>query len=369
MTILATRSITLQSPSSANGQNWKRAPLLQGTTKFKPSENVRNIIVTGGAGFIGSWVVRHLALTYADVYNIICFDRIDYCSSINNVHMLCDIPNYAFVRGYITLSKDVMDCLQTYNIDTVIHFAAQSHVDLSFQNPDAFIRDNVQGTNVLLESARKVGIRRFIHVSTDEVYGEVPYEVEDLHEDSLLAPSNPYAASKAAAEMMTMAYARSFQLPIIIVRLNNVYGPHQFPEKVIPKFISLLQRNRKLMVHGDGKNSRRYLWAGDATDAFDTVLHKGIVGQIYNVGSQDEITTLELCNKLIDIFGLRDSQRWISFAEDRLFNDFRYAINDTKLQKLGWKQQVSFEDGLRRTVEWYRDFPNWWGDITHVLAG
>ncbi|KAJ5458251.1 dtdp-glucose 4-6-dehydratase [Penicillium sp. IBT 31633x] len=359
---------SLDSQSFASSSDWKRAPLLRGLTKFKPLDNVRNIMVTGGAGFIGSWVARHLVLTYPESYHIVVFDKLDYCSSINNIRMLEAMPNFKFVHGDVTCADDVMRCLRAHKIDVVIHCAAQSHVDLSFQNSYTFIRDNIYGTNVLLESVKQSGICRFIHVSTDEVYGEVPDEGEDLPEDSILAPSNPYSASKAAAEMMILAYSKSFGLPAIMVRLNNVYGPHQFPEKIIPKFITLLQRGQKLMVYGDGTNSRRYLWAGDAADAFDTILHKGSVGQIYNVGSQSEITNLELCEKVLNLFGITNMQNWIDFTEDRPFNDHRYATSGSKLQALGWKQQTLFEDGLLRTIQWYRDFPDWWGDINQVLT-
>ncbi|KAF1991509.1 dtdp-glucose 4,6-dehydratase [Aulographum hederae CBS 113979] len=358
----------LDSRFFVDSHEWEQAPLLRGTTRYEPLSSVRNIMITGGEGFIGSWVVRHLVLTYPEAYNIVSFDKLDYCSSLNNTRMLDGKGNFKFVHGDVTSPEDVMRCLRTYNIDTVIHFAAQSHVDLSFGNSYAFTRNNVYGTHVLLESAKEVGIGRFIHVSTDEVYGEVDDDAEDLLEHSLLAPTNPYAASKAAAEMMVTAYSKSFQLPAILVRSNNVYGPHQYPEKVIPKFINLLMRNQKLTVHGNGKHSRRYLWAGDAADAFDTVLHKGVVGHVYNVSSQDEVTNLELCAKLLNQFGISDTKGRIEYTNDRPFNDYRYAVNGSKLQALGWKQQLSFEEGLRRTVEWYRDFPEWWGDISSVLT-
>ncbi|KAJ4151012.1 hypothetical protein LMH87_011733 [Akanthomyces muscarius] len=334
-------------------QIWKTAPVLTGTTQFEPRSDVRNIMVTGGAGFIASWVVRHLATTYPDAYNIICFDKMDYCSSPNNTAVLADRPN----------------------------FTTYSHVDLSFGNSYSFTQTNVFGTHVLLESAKKVGIRRFIHVSTDEVYGEVKEDKDDLPEASILAPTNPYSASKAAAEMMVQSYQASFKLPCIIVRSNNVYGPHQYPEKIIPKFACLLNRRQPVVLHGDGSPTRRYLYAGDAADAFDTILHKGQVGQIYNVGSSDEVSNLDLCAKLLSVMGMADGtdqatimkqaafRRWVKYTHDRPFNDCRYAVDGSKLRRLGWDQKTNLDAGLRVTIDWYRRFGEaWWGDISHVLT-
>ncbi|KAK0629760.1 dtdp-glucose-dehydratase [Bombardia bombarda] len=362
---------------------WKDAPVLIGTTKFTPLPNVKNIMVTGGAGFIACWLVRHLTLTYPQAYNIISFDKLDYCASLNNTRVLNDRRNFTFYQGDVTNPSEVIDCLERYNIDTIFHFAAQSHVDLSFGNSYGFTHTNVYGTHVLLESAKKVGIKRFIHISTDEVYGEVKDDDDDLLETSILAPTNPYAASKAAAEMLVHSYQKSFKLPAIIVRSNNVYGPHQYPEtwpttdsaaEIIPKFTCLLNRGQPVVLHGDGTPTRRYLYAGDAADAFDTILHKGQLGQIYNVGSHDEISNLSLCGKLLaemdlehnspEAFGL-----WVKYTHDRPFNDHRYAVDGTKLRQLGWEQKTSFADGLRITVEWYRRFgEQWWGDITKVLS-
>lgn len=250
---------------------------------------------------------------------------------------------------------------------------------------------------MLLECAKNHGmLKRFIHVSTDEVYGEVAEDGDDLVEQSILAPTNPYAASKAAAEMLVHSYWKSFKLPVIIVRSNNIYGPHQFPEstftplppltpsflnanpppEVIPKFILLLHRHSKLLLHGDGLHTRRYLFAADAADAFDTILHRGVIGAIYNVGSTDEISNMELCTLLLEHFGhdTKDPQwrlqDWVLHTKDRPFNDRRYAVDATKLRELGWRQKTSFGEGLRVTVEWYRAFgERWWGDVGRVLKG
>ncbi|KAI7602344.1 dTDP-glucose 4,6-dehydratase [Hortaea werneckii] len=269
--------------------------------------------------------------------------------------MLEGRPNFQFFHGDVTSDKDVLRCLRKYDIDTVFHLAAHTHVDLSFGNSYNFTKTNVLGTHILLESAIAVGtIKRFYHVSTDEVYGEVEKDAADLTEQSSLWPTNPYAASKAAAEDYVTAYVKSFRLPAVIVRLNNVYGPHQ--------------RKKPLWIHGDGQHTRRYLFAGDAADAFDTILHRGEIGQIYNVDSRDEISNLDLAGKLLAAFHMKDIAGCIEHTRDRPFNDRRYAVDGTKLRQLGWKQSVSFEEGLSMTVDWYKEFSNWWGSIDAILS-
>ncbi|KAI5479473.1 dTDP-glucose 4 6-dehydratase [Pseudohyphozyma bogoriensis] len=237
-----------------------------------------------------------------------------------------------------------------------------------------FTYANVFGTHVLLEAAKAQGIKLFIHVSTDEVYGEVPTDAADLLETAILSPTNPYAASKAAAEMLVNAYYKSFKLPVIIVRSNNVYGPHQYPEKIIPKFSCLLHRGSKLIIHGDGTPTRRYLYGGDAADAFDFVLAKGEIGQIYNVGSEAEVANLDLCKLLLKEFGREpkdqaELEAQIDFVRDRPFNDHRYAVDGNKLKGLGWTQNTPFSTGLATTVKWYRDWAeSWWGNLDPALT-
>ena len=288
--------------------------------------------------------------------------------------MLNSLPNFHFYHGDITKPEDVMDALHRYNIDTILHFAAQSHVDLSFGNSYAFTYANVFGTHVLLECARTAGVKLFLHVSTDEVYGDTNEDEPDLLESAILAPTNPYAASKAAAEMIVNAYYKSFKLPIIMVRSNNVYGPHQYPEKIIPKFITLLERNQRMLLHGDGSPTRRYLYASDAVDAFDIILHCGEPGQIYNVGSETEITNLDLCKALMKVYGLDGDDpsvlaQHVEYAPDRPYNDHRYAVDGTKLRSLGWTQRVPFAQGIKETVEWYKAYGNeWWGDLSPTLS-
>ncbi|KAF2681973.1 NAD(P)-binding protein [Lentithecium fluviatile CBS 122367] len=368
------RNSTILNPRSyLTDELWEQAPVLTGSTKFEPLNDARNILVTGGAGFIACWFVRHLTLTYP-TYKVVSFDKLDYCATLNNTRILDSRTNFTFEQGDITSPAEVKRVLRKHKIDTIFHFAAQSHVDLSFGNSYQFTNTNVYGTHVLLESAREHGINRFIHISTDEVYGDVPIDAADLCETSLLAPTNPYSASKAAAEMMVSAYRKSFKLPLITVRSNNVYGPHQFPEKIIPKFIMLLQRKSKLLVHGDGSPTRRYVYAGDIVDALDTILHKGVIGQIYNIASKDEVSNTQICHKLLHIFGLpcqkpEELEQWVQHTEDRPFNDMRYATDGSKLAALGWQPKTSFDDGLRTTVDWYRKFGEvWWGDISRVLT-
>ena len=275
------------------------------------------------------------------------------------------------MEGDIRSATLVNYVLKSKNIDTIVHFAAQTHVDNSFGNSLQFTQNNVVGTHVLLEAAKNADIKRFIHVSTDEVYGEAEMEDEGMIETKALEPTNPYAASKAAAEFLVKAYHRSFKLPVIITRGNNVYGPHQFPEKLIPKFVSLLERGRKLCMHGTGENRRNFIYVTDVARAFDTIVHKGHIGSIYNVGSELEMSNIQVARFLLKYYGKEDQEDdIIEYVEDRPFNDFRYVINSDKLIALGWKPEVEWQDGLKRTIEWYKKFGgrNWGPDIGQFLA-
>jgi len=271
-----------------------------------------------------------------------------------------------FVRGDIRSSDPVALVLKNYDIDTVLHFAAQTHVDNSFQNSLSFTKNNVVGTHVLLEECRKYGkIQRFIHVSTDEVYGESAYDENHATEhSSLLLPTNPYSASKAAAEHIALSYHKSYKFPIIITRSNNIYGPHQYPEKVIPKWILLLQQGKKCPIHGNGSNVRAFLYVTDVANAFEVILHKGELGHIYNISSTDEMTNLDLCRYLIKKFGYEDVSSYMEYTEDRAINDLRYFISDEKLRAMGWSQKVSFEEGITKTMDWYRNcnLTETWGE-------
>ncbi|KAI9202342.1 uncharacterized protein BJ171DRAFT_562474 [Polychytrium aggregatum] len=334
----------------------------------------KTILVTGAAGFIGSHLAIHLT-THFPHYNIIAFDKMDYCSSLRLLEPLLERPNFCFVKGDITSPDFVSYILVDKKVDIIMHLAAQSHVDNSFGDSFEFTKNNIMGTHVLLEASRKYGkIERFIHVSTDEVYGAIDRSEPDSRENSILEPSNPYSATKAAAECLVKAYFKSFHTPVIVTRSNNVYGPSQYPEKVIPKFICALMKGRKLPIHGNGSNSRHYLYVTDTVQALTTILELGQIGETYNIGSEFEISNLRLAKYLIRQCGIAsdeaEAEKWLEFVEDRAFNDMRYAIDSAKLKSLGWSPQVTFEDGIQRTIDWYRhNLDTWWDeDISAALV-
>jgi|Transcript_24025 dTDP-glucose 4,6-dehydratase len=329
----------------------------------------RHILVTGGAGFIASHVVILLCKKYPQ-YKILNFDRLDYCSCLANLEEVAKLPNYKFVKGDICSADIVNYVLETEKIDTIMHFAAQTHVDNSFGNSFQFTRNNIMGTHVLLEAAKVHDVVRFVHVSTDEVYGEgESMETAPMIEDHVLEPTNPYAATKAAAEFLVKSYHRSFGLPVIITRGNNVYGPHQFPEKLIPKFTNQLSRGRAVTLHGTGENTRNFLYVEDVARAFDCILHKAAIGKIYNIGGSNEQSNLEVAKQLIKIMGLAEQESsLISFVPDRAFNDLRYTIDNTALAELGWVEQMPWEEGLKRTVEWYKSYSCRYENIEQALV-
>jgi UDP-glucose 4,6-dehydratase len=312
---------------------------------------MKNILVTGGCGFIGSNFINYMLDTYEDI-NIVNIDRLDYCANVNNVYhskryqlVITDLNNYTTVKNV----------LNQYSIDSIIHFAAQSHVDNSFGNSIQFTRDNVLGTHTLLECAREYGkIIRFVHISTDEVYGEVDKEHKGCNEKSLLNPTNPYAATKAAAEFLVRSYYHSFKLPVIITRGNNVYGPRQYPEKLIPRFITQLLKGEKCPIHGNGETRRNFIYVDDVSRAVDTILLKGEINEIYNIGSEYEYSVKEVLTLLLSYMDIgKNATEVFEYVEDRAFNDFRYCIDSSKLENLGWKKEVNFIDGLLRTIKWY----------------
>jgi dTDP-glucose 4,6-dehydratase len=313
---------------------------------------MKNILVTGGCGFIGSNFINNMLDTYTDIF-IVNVDRLDYCADMNNVYHK---ERYRLVVTDLNNSVILNNTLESYNIDSIVHFAAQSHVDNSFGNSIQFTKDNVLGTHTLLECCRVYGkIKKFVHISTDEVYGEVDNEHQGCNEKSLLNPTNPYAATKAAAEFLVKSYYHSFKLPIVITRGNNVYGPRQFPEKLIPRFITKLLNNEKCPIHGQGKTRRNFIYSGDVSKAVDVILRKGEINEIYNIGSDDEYSVIEVLNKLLKELNISKSIEDVSeFVEDRAFNDFRYCIDSSKLELLGWKKTISFEDGLKQTIMWYK---------------
>jgi len=330
----------------------------------------KNIFLTGAAGFIGSHAAILLATKYPQ-YNIVAYDKLDYCSCLENLKEVMELPNFKFVKGDIASSNLVDYVFKENKIDTVMHFAAQTHVDNSFGNSFAFTQANIFGTHVLLECAKNCEtMKRFIHVSTDEVYGEgETFDCKPMDEEHILEPTNPYAATKAGAEFLVKSYHRSFKLPVIITRGNNVYGPHQFPEKLIPKFINQILRGLPVTIHGDGSNTRNFLYVTDVARAFDCILHNGQVGRIYNIGGQNELPNIDVAKSLIKILGKEDEMdEYITYVPDRNFNDLRYTINSTKLHELGWTEEMSWEEGLKTTVDWYKDFTNRYGNIEKALV-
>lgn len=329
----------------------------------------KSILITGAAGFIACHVANRLLRNYPH-YKIVVLDKLDYCSNLNNLNPSRSSPNFKFIKGDIASADLLNFILLTENIDTIMHFAAQTHVDNSFGNSFEFTKNNIYGTHVLLEACKVTAgqIKRFIHVSTDEVYGETDGDaVVGNHEASQLLPTNPYSATKAGAEMLVMAYARSYGLPVITTRGNNVYGPNQFPEKLIPKFILLAMEGQPLPIHGDGSNVRSYLFCEDVAEAFEVILHKGEVGHVYNIGTDKERKVLDVAKDICKIFTL-DPNNVIKFVENRPFNDQRYFLDHQKLKNLGWSERTSWEEGLRKTMEWYVKNPSWWGDVSGALV-
>lgn len=310
-----------------------------------------NLLVTGGCGFIGSNFINHVFAS--NKYHIVNFDAMYYCADEKNVSSdIRSHSNYTLVKGNLCSEDLINHILGSYQIDQVVHFAAQSHVQNSFDDSLQFTKDNILGTHVLLECCRKYGkIQKFIHVSTDEVYGESMNSVDEKHktEHSILCPTNPYAATKAGAELIAQSYNHSYKMPIIITRGNNVYGPNQYPEKLIPRFIQLLQQDKPVTIQGAGSSVRAFLHARDTASAFQCILETGRIGEIYNIGCDEgmEYSVLEVAKMLIrKIKHTEDYDKWITYIEDRPFNDQRYYISNQKLKDLGWTIAVNFEQGI-----------------------
>ena len=295
-----------------------------------------NILITGGCGFIGSNFINYILKKdeSAKIFNIDC---LNYCANEKNVIVH---PNYKFIKGNITSKDLILHILNEYAIDAIIHFAAQSHVDNSFDNSLQYTTDNVMGTHVLLQASKEYGkIKKFLHFSTDEVYGEVDLEHPGCHEKSLLNPTNPYAATKAAAEFLVRSYYHSFKLPVVIVRCNNVYGPNQYPEKLIPKFIKLLKEGKKLTIHGNGSTRRNFIWAEDVARATELIFHNGELNETYNIGTRQEYSVIDVAKLLVSkMTEDKELSNHVEFVEDRPFNDFRYSVDTTLLKSLGWDE-------------------------------
>lgn len=312
------------------------------------------ILVTGGAGFIGSCFVRHMLNKYQD-YKIINIDALTYAGNIANLDDVKNNPNYTFVHGNICDKKLVRELIS--ECDAVVNFAAESHVDRSITNPEIFIETNVQGTLNLLQASKELGVDRYLQVSTDEVYGTLG-KTGYFYETTPLAPNSPYSASKASADMLTRAYYETYKLPVLNTRCSNNYGPYQYPEKLIPFFISQLLKGEKVPVYGDGLNVRDWLYVYDHCEAIDTVLHKGKVGEVYNIGGHNEKTNMEITHLILEAMGKDESS--IKYVQDRLGHDRRYAISNDKItSELGWKPSLTFEQGIKITIDWYLNNQEW----------
>lgn len=315
---------------------------------------MKKILVTGGAGFIGSCFVRHILQKHPD-YKVINIDALTYAGNIENLDDIKDNPNYTFVHGNIC-DKNLVADLMT-EVDTVVNFAAESHVDRSITGPEIFIDTNVKGTLNLLQNAKEKGIDKFLQVSTDEVYGSLG-KTGYFYETTPLAPNSPYSASKASADMLVRAYHETYGMPTLNTRCSNNYGPYQYPEKLIPFFISLLLKGEKVPVYGDGMNVRDWLYVYDHCEAIDTVLHKGKIGEVYNIGGHNEKTNMEITRLILEAMGKDESS--IKYVADRLGHDRRYAISNDKItSELGWKPSLTFEQGIKITIDWYLNNQDW----------
>ncbi len=312
------------------------------------------LLVTGGAGFIGSCFVRHILNKYKD-YKVINLDALTYAGNIENLDDVKNNSNYTFVHGNICDKKLVRELVN--EVDAVINFAAESHVDRSITGPEIFIETNVQGTLNLLQASKEANIQRFLQVSTDEVYGTLGKDGY-FYETTPIAPNSPYSASKAGADLLVRAYFETYKMPVLNTRCSNNYGPYQYPEKLIPFFISKLLINEKVPVYGDGLNVRDWLYVYDHCSAIDVVLHKGRVGEVYNIGGHNEKTNLEITKIILDAMGKDESS--IEYVQDRLGHDKRYAIDNHKIQtELGWQPSLTFEEGIKLTIDWYLKNQDW----------
>lgn len=320
------------------------------------------VLVTGGCGFIGSNFIHYFLKTHPEA-SVINVDKLTYAGNLENLSDLARSPRYHFVRGDIA-DAPLMESLVKKGLDAIINFAAESHVDRSIEDPSAFIRTNIFGTFVLLETLRKFYPQekiRFLHISTDEVYGSLG-ETGFFREETPLSPNSPYSASKASADMMVRAYHHTYGLPVLITRCSNNYGPYQFPEKLIPLMISNALEDRELPIYGDGLQIRDWIYVEDHCRALDLVLHRGKEGEVYNIGGKCEKTNLSVAQTILDRLGKPHSL--IRFVADRPGHDRRYAIDFSKIEReLGWTPQVSFEEGIDLTIQWYQEHQDWWRKI------
>jgi dTDP-glucose 4,6-dehydratase len=318
------------------------------------------MLITGGAGFIGSNFI-HYMMDHNPDYRIINVDKLTYAGNLENLKDIEANPNYTFVKADICDVNAINSVFSSYAIDYIINFAAESHVDRSIEDASIFLKTNILGTQVLLDAARKYGVKKFVQISTDEVYGSLG-PTGYFTEDTPLSPNSPYSASKASADMLVIAYYRTYGLPVNITRCSNNYGPYQFPEKLIPLFITNAVADKELPLYGDGKNIRDWIYVEDHCGAVDLVLHKGVEGEVYNIGGRSEKANIEITELILDYLG--KPHTLIKYVKDRLGHDRRYAIDCSKIEKeLGWKPAYSFEDGMKKTIRWYIDNRPWWEKI------
>ncbi|WP_051555534.1 dTDP-glucose 4,6-dehydratase [Anaerovibrio lipolyticus] len=318
------------------------------------------IIVTGGAGFIGSNFIFHMLKAHPD-YRIICLDKLTYAGNLSTLEPAMENQKFLFVKADICDRKAVNELFELEKPDMVVNFAAESHVDRSIENPDIFLETNIKGTAVLMDACRKYGIKRYHQVSTDEVYGDLPLDRLDLFftEETPLHTSSPYSSSKAGADLLVMAYHRTYGLPVTISRCSNNYGPYHFPEKLIPFMITNALADKPLPVYGEGINVRDWLYVEDHCKAIDLIIHKGTVGEVYNIGGHNEMRNIDIVKLICK--ELNKPESLITYVADRKGHDMRYAIDPTKIHnELGWLPETKFADGIKKTIKWYLENEKWW---------
>ncbi|MEG0176114.1 dTDP-glucose 4,6-dehydratase [Anaerorhabdus sp.] len=321
------------------------------------------ICVTGGAGFIGGNFVYYMLDQHPD-YDIVCLDALTYAGNLETLEGAMKNPKFKFVKGDIADRDFIYELFGKEKFDVIVNFAAESHVDRSIEEPEVFLKTNIMGTQVLMDACRKFGITRFHQVSTDEVYGDLPLDRPDLFftEETPIHTSSPYSSSKAGADLLVLAYYRTYGLPVTISRCSNNYGPYHFPEKLIPLMISRALANESLPVYGKGENVRDWLHVYDHCSAIDLVIHKGRVGEVYNIGGHNERTNIEVVKTILH--ALDKPESLISYVTDRKGHDLRYAIDPTKIEtELGWKPVYNFDTGIQQTIKWYLDNKSWWENI------
>lgn len=321
------------------------------------------IIVTGGAGFIGSNFIFHMLEKYPD-YRIVCLDKLTYAGNLSTLKNVMDNPNFRFVKADICDRKAVFGLFKEETPDIVVNFAAESHVDRSIEDPEIFLKTNIIGTATLMDACREYKVKRYHQVSTDEVYGDLPLDRPDLFftETTPLHTSSPYSSSKASADLLVLAYFRTYGLPVTISRCSNNYGPYHFPEKLIPLMIINALADKNLPVYGEGLNVRDWLYVTDHCKAIDLIIHKGRVGEVYNIGGHNEMKNIDIVK--IICRSLDKPESLITRVEDRKGHDMRYAIDPTKIHsELGWLPETKFADGIQKTIKWYLDNKDWWEPI------